>query len=153
MNILIVFATNSGTTQVVQELITGVLTRAGHTVTVKEARDAKPEDINASQVVLLGSPSWDFGGSEGMTHEDFVPLMEKLRTMKFDGKPFAIFGLGDSSYKHFCGAVDHLEKLVADIGGKLATPSLHIDNYYTDVTGFDGNIAAWTEKLMKTFTI
>jgi flavodoxin I len=143
MNILLIYATNSGTTQVVAEFIADALTKAGHTMTVQEAQKTNPEDLKNFKLVLLGSPSWDFNGMEGMPHEEFLPLMEKLHEMKFTGKQFAIFGLGDKSYKHFCGAVDHLEKLVADMGGTLAIPSLRIDNYYADVDGFNGKILAW----------
>jgi flavodoxin I len=143
MNVLLVYATNSGTTEVVAEFIADALTKAGNQTTVKEARVTKPEDLDGFPLVLFGSPSWDFNGMEGMPHEEFLPLMEKLRAKKFPGKQFAIFGLGDTSYKHFCGAVDHLEKLVSDIGGTLAIPSIRIDNYYADVDGFNGKILEW----------
>lgn len=152
MNILLIYATNSGTTQVVAEFIADALNKASNQTTVKEARVTNPEDLTAFPLILFGSPSWDFNGQEGMPHEEFLPLMEKLRTQKFSGKQFAIFGLGDKSYKVFCGAVDHLEKLVADIGGTLAISSLRIDNYYADTDGFNAKILKWVEELKKKLT-
>lgn len=149
MNILLIYATNSGTTQVVAEFIADALTKAGHTMTVQEARKTNPEDLNAFKLVLFGSPSWDFNGMEGMPHEEFLPLMEKLHEIKFTGKQFAIFGLGDRSYKKFCGAVDVLETFVTEIGGTLAIPSIRIDNYYSNVDGFNGKILAWVNSLKK----
>src|SRR4030042_5843461 len=112
MNILIVYATNSGTTMTTAQTVADKLTKAGHSVTMKEARDTTIENFSAPHAILMGSPSWDFEGHEGMPHDDFLPLMEKLKTVTVEGKPFVLFGLGDSSYKHFCGAVDHLEETV-----------------------------------------
>jgi len=148
MNILLVYATNSGTTQTVAQMINDALTAAGHAVTVKEARTTTPEDFTSPQAILLGSPSWDFDGNEGFPHEDIIALMDKMKTTQVT-KPFAIFGLGDSSYKFYNGAVDHLEKFVTDIKGTLLVPSLKIDKYYSDMDGNNVKITAWLEELKK----
>lgn len=149
MNILLVFATNSGTTQTVAHMIADSL--KDHAVTIKEARVATPQDFAGAQVIILGSPSWDFDGNEGFPHEDFLPLMDKMKTTRIE-KPFAVFGLGDSSYKFYNGAVDHLEEFVKTIGGTLAAPSLKIDKYYSDVDGNTAKITAWVEELKKKLT-
>lgn len=148
MNVLIVFATNSGTTMTAAQTISEKVSAKGHTVTMKEARDATPEDFSAPDAVLIGSPSWDFEGNEGMPHEDWLPLMEKMKTLSLDGKKFAVFGLGDSSYKHFCGAVDHLEELVKTMKGTLIVPSLRIDKFYSDQTGNMDKINAWADSVV-----
>lgn len=143
MNILLVYATNSGTTMTAAQTIHDALASKGHTVTMKEARDATLEDFDSAPAVIVGSPSWDFEGNEGMPHEDWLPLMEKLKTKTFDNKSFAVFGLGDSSYKHFCGAVDHLEEMVKTVKGKLIVPSLRVDKFYSDQTGNMDKINVW----------
>lgn len=148
MNILLVYATNSGTTMTTAQTVADKLTGKGHQVTMKEARDATPEDFSSGQAILLGSPSWDFEGREGMPHEDWIPLMEKMKTLTIENKPCAIFGLGDSSYKHFCGAVDHMEELVKTMKGKLIVPSLRIDKFYSDQTGNMEKINAWADSVI-----
>lgn len=148
MNILLVFATNSGTTMTAAQTINDKLAGKGHTMTMKEVRDVKPEDFDAPQAIVLGSPSWDFEGHEGMPHEDYLPLMEQLKTKVLENKPMAVFGLGDSSYKHFCGAVDHLEELVKTMKAKLVVPSLRIDKFYSDQTGNMDKINAWADSLI-----
>jgi flavodoxin len=77
--------------------------------------------------------------------------MDKMKTTVV-AKPFAIFGLGDSSYKFYNGAVDHLEEFVKNIGGTLPVPSLKIDKYYSDMDGNNAKITAWVEELKKKFT-
>lgn len=148
MNILLVFATNSGTTQTVAQLVTDNLTAAGHSVTTVEARMANPENFTGPQAIILGSPSWDFDGNEGFPHEDLLSLMDKMKTSTVS-KPFAVFGLGDSSYKFYNGAVDHLEQFVSNMKGTLIIPSLKIDKYYSDVEGNNAKINAWVEDLKK----
>ncbi len=147
MNILLVYATNSGSTMTTAQTIRDILTTQGHAVTMKEARDTTPEDFSSPQGIILGSPSWDFEGHEGMPHEDYLPLIEKLKTMTYENKPFAVFGLGDSSYKHFCGAVDHLEQLVKTMKGKLVVPSLKVDKFYSDQTGNTEKITTWASSV------
>ncbi len=44
-----------------------------------------------------------------------------------DGRAFALFGCGDSSYTYFCGAIDVLEDRVQKLGGNLVFDSLRID--------------------------
>ncbi len=148
MNILLVYATNSGTTMTTAQTVNDKLAAKGHTVTMKEARDTTPEDFNSPEVIVLGSPSWDYEGKEGMPHEDYIPLFEKLKGVTHENKPFAVFGLGDSSYKHFCGSADHLEELVTSMKGKLIVPSLRIDKFYSDQTGNMDKINAWADSVI-----
>ena len=129
------------------QTISDVLTKKGHQVTMKEARMSSEDDFKASQVVILGSPSWEFEGRDGMPHEDFMALIDKLKTLTFEGKPFAIFGLGDSTFPHFCGAVGHLEEFVTTVKGKLIVPSLKIDKFFNDMTGNTDKITKWAESV------
>lgn len=151
MNILLVYATNSGGTLMASQTVSELLTQKGHTVTLKEAAETTPEEVSQAAFVLLASPSWDFENAEGMPHEHFVPLMKGLEGKTLEGKPFAILGLGDRSYAKFCGAVDEFEKWVANIKGKLAVPSLRIDGYFYDQSGNTQKITDWTNQLASSF--
>lgn len=153
MNILLVYATNSGTTMMVAQTVSDKLNALDHTVTMKMVMETSAEEIAAAPMVIFGSPSWDFDGKEGMPHEDYMPLMEKLKTVNAENKPFAVFGLGDSSYRVFCGAVDHLENLVKTMKGKLIVPSLKIDNYFADQTKHTEAINSWADSIANMFTI
>ncbi|MDO8451884.1 MAG: flavodoxin domain-containing protein [bacterium] len=150
MTILIVFATNSGGTQEAVGLVEETLKSLHFTVSVKPALQALPDDITSSNAIILASPSWDYGNEEGQPHEDFFPFMKLCEGKVFEGKPFAILGLGDSSYTKFCGAVDHLETFVKTLHGTLVVPSLRIDGYYSRHDNPD-KVKAWTNTLVKTF--
>jgi NAD(P)H dehydrogenase (quinone) len=56
-NVLIVFATDWGSTKKMAEAVAaGVATVAGSQATVKPAEEAKPEDVEAADALILGSP-------------------------------------------------------------------------------------------------
>jgi flavodoxin I len=121
MNILLIFATYSGGTQTAAQTITDNLQKQNHSVNCqKHFRKPPQKTWIAHDAIILCSPTWDFDGKEGMPHEDFVHFMENNKEKSWEGKPFAVMCLGDSSYTHFCGSVDHLEAFIRNAKGNLA---------------------------------
>jgi flavodoxin I len=149
MNILLIYATNSGGTQMAAQTVTDILTRGGQTVTLKQVKEANPEDLTGYDIIIFGSPSWDYKEEQGLPHEDYLSFIEKMKGKKFTSQKFAVFGLGDSSYTNFCGAVGHLETMVKSVEGKLAVESLKIDGFFYDQAGNEQKIKDWAGKLTK----
>lgn len=130
VTILLVYATNSGGTAAAAQMIADALTAKGHTLTVKEAKDASPDDLTNAEFVILGSPSWDYNGMEGQPLPEMVAFIDRCKDVSLEGKPCAIFGLGERSYTYFCGAVTYLEAFIKRAKGTLVIPSLKIDGFY-----------------------
>ncbi len=129
MNILIVYATYSSGTMQAVAVVNEALASKGHRATIQKAKDTNTEDFNSYDLIILGSPSWWINNKDGMPHEDFVALIERSQGKLFENKPIAIFGLGDESYAHFCGAVDHLKAFAESGKGKITGEILRIDGY------------------------
>lgn len=146
MNILLVFATNSGSTAQAAKIIADVLTAKGHIVSVKDAKIATPEEVTAAPFFILGSPSWDHDGLEGQPLPEMEEFITRCKDVQLNGKPCAVFGLGDSSYTYFCGAVTYLEAFIKRTGGTLTLPSLKVDGFYMKPDAGE-NIMKWTEEL------
>lgn len=146
-NILILYATNSGGTEFSSGIIEKTLKEAGNNVTVKKVSTSTPDEINNFDVVLFGSPSWDYKGKEGQVHQDYLPFMEKINGMTFKGKQFAVFGLGDTSYAYFTGAATHLEELVKTIEGEKVIDALRIDGFYFDQENNEKLVEQWAKNL------
>lgn len=132
MNILIMYETYSSGTETAASVAAEKLQSFGHRVTVQKAHITNPDDIQNYNLVILASPSWWVDESDGQPHINYKQFFEKASSTSFNMGNFAIFGLGDSSYAHFCGAVDKLEQFVRVHGGKLITESLRIDSFYFD---------------------
>ena len=146
MNIFLVYATNSGSTAAAAQIIAGTLTAKGHTAAVKETKDATPEEVTATPFFILGSPSWDHDELEGQPLPEMEEFIARCKDVQLNGKPCAVFGLGDSSYTYFCGAVTYLEAFIKRTGGTLTVPSLKVDGFYMKPDA-EKNIIKWTEEL------
>lgn len=146
MNILIIYATNSGSTFEVANHLSQKLSEKSHTVEVKNITEANHDDLGNYEVVLLGSPSWEYEGNEGYPQADFVSFMNNHPQEKvFPQTKFAIFGLGDKNYELFCGAVDHLEQYVQKLQGQIISEPLKIDAYYNDMVAGQSAVESWLE--------
>lgn len=149
MKILLAYATYSGGTQMAADFLSQNLKASGHTVDLKTIAEVSFEDILNYDLRIFASPSWDDGEKEGQPHVDFISFIQKSSDKNFAGKPCAIFGLGDISYGHFCGAVDQLEEFIKKSGGKLVAESLRIDNYLIDMDGYNKKLSEWAKNFVK----
>lgn len=147
MRICIVYTSNSGSTFLAAETIANVL-RSKHVVDVVKAETVVPATLSGYDVVLLGSPTWEYGGKEGNPPKAMAECLLRLRKERYPGMSFAVFGCGDSAYTDFCGAVDHLERFVLEAGGVLKVPSLRVDSYYYNEKNNRALVAHWAEGLL-----
>ena len=129
--ILLVYGSTTGNTESVATLIDEILKEKGLDVTMKDVIDANVSELSGYDAVLLGSSTW--GDEEKELQEDFVFFYEDMDGIELDNQKIGIFGCGESSYEHFCGAVDLLEERVEEKGGKLLNESLRIDGDPGDV--------------------
>lgn len=148
MNILLLFATNSGATALASEMVNQGLSGSGHTVQIKNPTETTEENIKSADILVLMSPSWDFADKQGQPHQDFLSFFEMMKEKTIPGKKCAVVGLGDSSYSVFCGSADHLEQFVKDIQGELVVPTLRIDGFYFDQGKNEQLVKDWTAALV-----
>ncbi len=147
MQISIVYANYSNSTYMATEYLALQLSALGHTPSIIQAREATSDALQQAEAIILASPSWDRDAEQGMPHEDFDAFAEKFKDTKLPNKPMAILGLGDSSYTYFCGAVTHLQKLIAALTAQECIPALKIDGYYLNEQTAQSQIQAWATQL------
>ncbi len=148
MQFFIGYATYSSGTLLVSEIIENELSKAGAAVVRKDIRYASEKDIKQNDVIILGSPSWWNRNKDGMPHEFMLSFMDSLQGFTFPAKKFAVFGLGDTAYTRFCGAVDQLEAFVASLNGRLLIPSLRIDGFFFNQKENEEKVQEWTQNLI-----
>lgn len=147
MNIAIVYGTYSSSTQTATKFLEDVLTEHGHTVTRKQAHEAAAHDITNSDLVIIASPSWLIDGKDGQPHEEVSSFLQQLPDTAFHNQKVAVLGLGDTSYAHFCGAVDVIEGILKTHQASLL-PSQRIDGYYMNQDVNNQAITAWADALL-----
>jgi flavodoxin len=64
--------------------------------------------------------------------------------ISLNGKKFAVFAPGDSSYEYFCGSMDLLEEKMAAMGGQIVNNGLKIDG---DPDDAEDEIVAWDKTI------
>lgn len=154
MKILVVYATNSGGTEEVCEIVRDVLVNAGHVVMLQRASSTKPEDLGVRDLTILASGTWEHITKEGIRQEsalesEWLSLREQSREHRTAGKHFAVIGLGDTRYTHFAAAADHLEGLVKIMGGVLVGLPLRVDGFFFHLGETRKQVRAWADALLK----
>lgn len=146
MKCIVVYGTLSGSTMTAATLVADTLKAAGHEVTSVTADPTIKDQILSAQAVVFASPSWEDQGKDGQPLPEVRAAIESLSAADLTGKKVALLGLGDTSYPHFCGAVDVMEGLLKDRGVSVVTPSLKIDRYYSSPDN-EQKIKTWTQTL------
>lgn len=140
--VLIVFGSTTGNTEGVAESIEKILAENGMTVSLQNAAEVTADGLGAGyEMVLLGCSTW--GEEDIELQDDFVPIYENLEKSELSGKKVGVFGCGDSSYTHFCGAVDVIEKKAEELGAKIIVGSLKIDGEPEAA-----DVEAWTKEVL-----
>lgn len=146
MKILLIYGTYSTGTLTVSQLIQSQLQEKGHEVTIMRNDQVQGADMMAHEMIIMGSPSWKVFNKQGMPHEWYYPMMERLKGQVFD-KPFAVFALGDESYALVFGSADHLQGFVKDLGGHEVIEPLKIEGFYFAKQQRTEEIKAWVDQL------
>ncbi len=142
---LIIFGSTTGNTEEMSDLVKKALEEADFEAEVKDVTDASVSDLTAEHdLLLLGCPA--YGDDEIELQEDFADFYDQLDGIQLNGKPFAVFAPGDTSYEHFCGSVDMLEEKFEEMGGKLVNDGLKIDG---DPGDAEDEIASWVGSVAK----
>lgn len=138
---LIVYGSTTGNTETAAGYAGAALNKKGWETVVKSAEDISAKGLaEGFDLLLFGCSTW--GDEDIELQDDFVPLFDELDQAGLSGKKLAVFGCGDTSYTHFCGAVDAIEEKAASLGAVLVTGSLKIDG-----DPERGDVTAWAEEV------
>ncbi|MCC3381001.1 flavodoxin [Paenibacillus farraposensis] len=121
--ILIAYASLTGNTEEIAELIAEGVRQAGHEAELKASYDCNAADLLEYDGFLLGVYTW----GDGELPDEFLDFYEELDELDLSGKKTAVFGSGDTSYEQFCGAVDLVEEKVKERGAFVIQESLKIE--------------------------
>lgn len=147
MNILIIYETYSSSTETVSGIIAKELTEKGHTVNVARMKDTMDFMNEKHDLVIFATPSWFDRGQEGQPHMAFLQYMDEHTNDDFSSLSCAFVGLGDSSYAHFCLAIDTLEDFFTKRGAKNIGETLKLDNFYFNPEKETKKITVWIDSL------
>jgi len=144
VNTIIVFASMSGTTELMAHTIASELMKAGDQVTVKDAIEADAEELMSYERILVGSYTW----GDGDLSDEIMSFYDELATIDLTGKMAAAFGSGDTSYEHFARAVDILEEALKTQGCEIIIKGLKIDSWSEDEEEIERKCRLYANELL-----
>jgi flavodoxin I len=143
--VLIVYGSTTGNTESTAHTIAKTIAEHDIEARVQDVNTVGISDYrNTYDLLLLGCSTW--GDDEIELQEDFSEFFERMDQLDLSGKKAAVFGCGDSSYPHFCGAVDVIEEKVESVGGSLVVSGLKIDG---DPDDLEEEIVDWATSVVQ----
>lgn len=87
----LVFGSDSGNTEDVAKKIKDGMAGHGYEVDVFDIQNPQPEEYLNYDFLIMGIPTWDYGGIQ----QDWEDFENDLAEMDFSNKVIALYGLGD----------------------------------------------------------
>ncbi|WP_151734552.1 flavodoxin [Paenibacillus tengchongensis] len=121
--VLVAFASLTGNTEEMAELIVEGIRAAGGEAVMKSVTDCNAIEIQEYEGVLLGAYTW----GDGELPDEFLDFYEEMDELELQGVKAAVFGSGDTGYEIYCGAVDQLEAKLKERGGVIVQDNLKVE--------------------------
>ncbi|MGM9929492.1 MAG: flavodoxin [Bacillus sp. (in: firmicutes)] len=124
MKIGVIYASMSGNTEAIADLIVEELKKQNHDVQLEDVLNVSAAaDLLEYDLTYIGMYTW----GDGDYPDECLDLIDELEQLDLNQQPFALFGSGDTSYPEFCGALDHLKQLIEEQGGITLIDPLRIE--------------------------
>lgn len=138
LNVGLIFGTDTGNTEEIGDKIAAVLAEHACPVEMLDVVDASPEIIEGFDFIIMGIPTWDFGGIQ----EDWEEFEDQILATTLTGKIVALYGLGDQlGYgDYFVDAMGWLNERVLKAGATV------IGEWPTTGYDFEASLAANKDK-------
>lgn len=121
--IIIVYASLTGNTEDMAELIAEGVRSAGAVADLKMVEDCNAVRLLEYDACLLGAYTW----GDGELPDEFADFVDEMKELNLAGIRAAVFGSGDTSYRLYCAAVDELEQRLREFGAVIVQPPLKVE--------------------------
>ncbi|MBA9027554.1 flavodoxin [Peribacillus huizhouensis] len=135
LNVAIIYASFSGNTQEVAELVAEELRNQGHSAELWRIGAAVPQQLTSYDVVILGTFTWNNGAIPDI-FGDFIDSTEARAKKVF------VFGTGDTQFPYYCGAADQVHELFSADGDVLKIEQSPRDSQELKIT-------EWTKGVLR----
>lgn len=122
-NVILVFASMTGNTEEIAQLVGKGVQEAGVNLTMRELPAGEPEELEQYDGILLGSYTY----GDGELADEFLDFYVEMDSLNLNGKIATVFGSGDTAYEQFCVAVDILSDKLQELGATIVQEGLKIE--------------------------
>ncbi|MGG6312779.1 flavodoxin [Paenibacillus macerans] len=121
--VIIVYASLTGNTEEMAELIAEGVRSTGATADLKMVEDCNAVRLLEYDAYLLGAYTW----GDGELPDEFTDFVDEMKELDLQGSRGAAFGSGDTTYRLYCAAVDELEQRLRDFGAVVVQECLKVE--------------------------
>lgn len=121
--IIIVYASLTGNTEEMAELIAEGIRSTGAGADLKMVEDCNAVRLLEYDACILGAYTW----GDGELPDEFSDFVDELKELNLEAYRAAVFGSGDTSYRLYCAAVDELEQRLREFGAVIIQPPLKVE--------------------------
>lgn len=144
MNIALFYGSLTGNTMLLSEQLATYLQSKGHEVTIEDQSMVDVNNLKNFDLVIFGASTWGEGDANPTT-ESFLSTLNDT-SVDLTAMKYAVFGLGDRSYEHFCGVVDKLEHTLQTKKAHQVWQSLRLEGFPDEV--MQKNIEKWVDDVL-----
>lgn len=119
----IVFASMTGNTEEIADIVAQKLEELGHTVDVDECTTVDADEFQDADIAIVASYTY----GDGELPDEIVDFYEDLQDLDLSGKIYGVVGSGDTFYDYFCKAVDDFEMAFEGTGATKGAESVKVD--------------------------
>ena len=144
----IIYASTSGNTEYVVDELIDYIRRTMPEIKIERQRAelAHPKDLLRGDVLILGSGTWNTGGSEGQLSMYMDALLrDRAKDLDLQGRFITFISLGDDRYYFRTRCTEHFLRFQREHNGTLFVPPLVMVN---EPYGQEDKIHRWAEKLL-----
>lgn len=143
MEVLIVYSTVGGNTELVVKKVQSVLENSEIQVQLGRPENTNPEILQNYNLVILASPTYN----QGTLEDNFKPFLKNWKTAA--GQNFAVIGLGSTQYypEYLTEAASILESEINTRSGQLFHSSLRIASDPLKI--LDSLVARWASAIVE----
>ncbi|WP_307975638.1 flavodoxin [uncultured Streptococcus sp.] len=119
----IVYASMTGNTEEIADIVANKFTELGHDVEVDECTTVDAADFEDADVAIVATYTY----GDGELPDEIVDFYEDLADVDLSGKIYGVVGSGDTFYDYFCHSVDEFENQFALTGATKGADSVKVD--------------------------
>ncbi|MGT2742998.1 flavodoxin [Streptococcus plurextorum] len=119
----IVYASMTGNTEEIADIVAKKLEELGHTVEVDECTTVDASDFEGSDLAIVATYTY----GDGDLPDEIVDFYEDLADVDLSGTIYGVVGSGDTFYDYFCKSVDEFEEQFALTGATKGANSVKVD--------------------------
>ena len=119
----IVYASMTGNTEEIADVVAEKLESLGLDVDLDECTAVDASDFQEADIVIVASYTY----GDGELPDEIVDFYDDLQDLDLTGKVFGVIGSGDTFYDEFCKSVDDFEAAFAKTSATKGADSVKVD--------------------------